>query len=95
MKKPTETLLIAILPAAEPPSNLREYHWTPWVESDPANRDMTVNLAAHRALRNRGGLAPDEKSWDIAVYAAPADTPRNKDGNPANVTFHKLSFTRR
>lgn len=91
-KKSTETLLIAILEAHEPDAALRPHHWTPWFESDPTHRELTVNMAAHKMLRARGGLSPDEKSWTIKVYSAPASTPRLANGNPKEATVTTLSF---
>jgi hypothetical protein len=92
MKNPTETLLIAILEAHEPVSALRENSFTPWIDSDPAHREMTVNIAAHKALRVRGGLLPGE-SWEIKVYAAPATARKTAKGLPAEVTYHHFKFT--
>ena len=89
-----ETLLIAILEAHEPDTALRPYHWTPWLGSDPAHRELTVNMAAHKMLRSRGGLSTDEKSWTIKVYSAPASAPRHANGNPKEATVTILSFTR-
>jgi len=58
---PTITIEAAVF-FGERPAHLPEYHWHPWINNPETDleSDGFKRLVLHRALRDRGGLGPDE-----------------------------------
>lgn len=66
--------------------------WMPWLNSK--SREDTVALAAHRFLRNRGGVQPGER-FDFAVFSYLDSTPLKADGSPAECLVDTFTSDRR
>lgn len=87
-------ILIQILAAGAPVTALRADNWTPWHTDKTDTVQSVIDIAAHRHMRLRGGVAPGE-FYEFAVYAAEDDAPKLKNGNPQNATFSTFKADRR
>jgi hypothetical protein len=61
------------------PATVSADRWKPWLNCD--SREETVRLAAHRHIRNRGGVAHGE-AFDLHVLSFEDGAPRHANGNP-------------
>ena len=64
--------------------------WTPWKNCESASE--TASLAAHRHVRQRGGIAPDE-ALRVYVYVAPPDENLYPNGSPRDAIWTVFNIT--
>ena len=93
------TLHIAIsetpVDLARHPAAYNQLVFTPWIDSDPAQREQTLRLAVNRHLRLRGGFGGGERV-ECHVFDYFHDTTRHPSGRPCVLnwtlfTLHKTN----
>jgi hypothetical protein len=72
------TIYIQVQEGPEANERLCPDLWRPWINCK--SLDVTVGLALHQHVRNRGGLLPGENPLVVRIFAVPASNINN--GHP-------------
>jgi hypothetical protein len=64
--------------------------WIPWKTSPKDELEMVERIALHRFIRNRGGIAPDERV-KVEIFTYDDTTPLYPSGAPK--TCHRSLYT--
>lgn len=68
-------------------------HWTTWRNCRPGEKEVTLGMIVHKHLRDRGGLAWDEK-LDVTVWYFTDATPRYPNGRPMCLDAVRFTCTK-
>lgn len=68
---------------------LRSSYWHPWINS--TDRKEVEALAAHRHLRDRGGVLEKEQPYEFTVYSYSDRDPKHANGKPMSVNATTFS----